>query len=184
MKRIWKLAVIFCMVVPIAVMVFAAQKQTVQPKKKLQVTIQPRHMADALYAVIHGHREVYLKLYSEKTELLSDPCSVFRKNSEAVASKGVEFSYVIRSLKPIAERNLPETEFEKKALESFTKNSNEPVCAEELLGGRWYFTAVYPEKATHRACVECHNKYGRDKTIKHNEGDVLGGIVIRVALEL
>lgn len=162
---------------------FSAQKQQA-PKKKLQVTIQPRHMADAIYTIIHGHREVYVQMHSEKQDQLPDPCSIFRRNAEAVASRGVEFSYVIRSLNPVAERNLPETEFERKALESFTRSSVEPICGEELLGGRWYFTAVYPEKAIHSSCVDCHNAINKNQRVKYKEGDVMGGIVVRVALEL
>jgi hypothetical protein len=184
MSGFYKVSGIVIAVILAGVALFSAQKQQSAPKKKLQVTIQPRHMADAIYTIVHGHREVYVKMHAEKSDQLPDPCSVFRRNAEAVASRGVEFSYVLRSLKPVAERNLPETEFERRALESLLRSSDEPVCGEELLGGRWYFTAVYPEKAIHSSCADCHNKISKDQSVRYKQGDVMGAIIVRVALEL
>lgn len=160
-----------------------AKEKVVAPKKKLQVSIQPRHMADALRALVQGHREEYIKAYAQG--MAKDvPCQFFRKSAETVASKGVEFSYVLRSLHPIATRNLPETEFERKGIEAVTKNPEAVFCGEELLGGRWYFTAVYPDVAFNRACIDCHNQY-KDKTGKlYKQGDVIGALIIRIALEL
>jgi hypothetical protein len=91
---------------------------------------------------------------------------------------------VLRALKPVAGRNAPETEFERRGLEAVAKDPNQPYYGEELLGGRWYFSAVYPEIATHAACTDCHNQLKQSPKKDYKPGEVMGGLVIRVALEL
>jgi hypothetical protein len=55
--------------------------------------------------------------------------------------------------------------------------------AEESLGGRRYFTAVYPDRAIVLACVECDNHHPKSPKRDFGLGDVMGGIVVRVPLE-
>ena len=84
-------------------------------KPKLNVSIKPQHVADALHAVILSDREVYTKIQAQvrreaqATNVcpLPSPCEVLRLGSQAAASKGVEYSYVLRSLAPINPRNAP-----------------------------------------------------------------------------
>ncbi|MGB9603405.1 MAG: c-type heme family protein [Verrucomicrobiia bacterium] len=183
-----RMALVFavCVLLIAGILFSANQKPQPAPKKKLQLSIQPRHMADAIYAILSGHREVYTELYAEggETTKFPNPCETFRKNSIAVAAKGVEFSYVLRGVHPITPLGTAETEFERKAIESVIKKPDEPFCGEELLGGRWYFTAVYADRAFHNLCVDCHNKKATELKTPYKLGDVLGVIVIRVALEL
>jgi len=168
-------------------------KKSPPPKPKLAVSIQPQHVADSLRAVISGHRENYVRLSAariasgaqwDETSGWPAPCLMTRADSEAAASKGVEFSFVLRSLNPVANRNAIETEFERKALEALQRRPDQPVYGEELLGGRWYFTAIYPEKAWHPACVTCHNQLPQSPKRDYRTNDVLGALVIRIALEL
>jgi Protein of unknown function (DUF3365) len=37
------------------------------------------------------------------------------------------------------------------------KNGAENYYAEELLGGKKFFTAIYPDVAVSKACISCHN---------------------------
>ena len=53
----------------------------------------------------------------------------------------------------------------------------------ETLGGRRYLTAVYPDKALSPACVSCHNEHPKSARKDWKQGDVMGGLVVRVALE-
>lgn len=152
-------------------------------KKKLQVAIKPQHVADALKAVIISHREVYAHAVQSQSNVPA-PCEVVRQGSEAVASKGVEYSYLLRSLQPINKRNAPETETEIKALQQVAQNPESPFYSEELLGGRWYLTAVYPDIAVNQSCVSCHNARQASPGKSYKIGDVIGGLVVRVALEL
>lgn len=185
MKISRALSIIILLFLSTGYLIYSAnQKGTVAPKKKLQVSIQPQHLADSIYAVLSGHREVYTKLYATNASTIPDPCSTFRNNSIAVASKGVEFSYVLRGINPITATGIPETEFERKGIESIIKNPEKAFYGEELLGGRWYFTACYADRAFHPACVECHNSKLSEPKRQYKPGDVLGVIIIRVALEL
>jgi len=161
----------------------AAQKTENPGKAKLAVSIKPQHVADALHAIIVSHREVYAHAIEGKQVAgLPTPCEMVRRGSEAVASKGVEYAYLLRSLQPINKRNAPETDMEIKGLEYVAKNPDSFYAKEELLGGRWYLTAVYPQVAVNQSCVQCHKVQPGKSNLK--TGDVLGGLVIRIALEL
>ena len=173
-------------------------KPATPSKPKLALSIQPRHVTDALRAVILSDREVYSQLVtaheSAPTRLgldkppagsqpMPSPCEMLRLGSQATASKGVDFSYVLRSLNPINKRNAPETEVETKGLQFVDTRPDLTYSSEELLGGRWYFTAVYPDVALNQSCVTCHNRQNpQGKQFK--VGEVMGALVIRIALEL
>jgi hypothetical protein len=186
----------------LALWAWAAQDSRVEPPKKakLAVSIKPQHVADALRAVIAANREVYSETIVhrlqdqekvlkasvrwEAEKALPAPCQFLRLGSEATGAKGVEFSYTLRGLNPLNPRNAAETDIEKKGLEFVSSRPDLSYAAEELLGGRWYFTAVYPDVATHASCVECHNRLQPAAGKEYRLGDVLGALVIRVALEL
>ncbi len=163
-----------------------AQKSETPAKPKLALSIKPKDVADALRAVVASDREVYTKLAAQIAlgKGLANPCELLRLNSESVASKGVEFSYVLRALRPINQRNAPETDVEKKGLEFVSTRPGQAYYEEELLGGRWYFTAVYPDVAVNQSCVNCHNQHKDSPKKDWKSGEVLGGVVVRVALEL
>jgi hypothetical protein len=162
-----------------------AQKAEGQ-KKKLAISIKPKDVADALHAVIASDREVYTRqaVLGKAGQGMANPCEMFRLSSEASASKGVEFSYVLRSLKSSRSRNAPETEVERKGLARVAEHPAEAYYAEEMQGGRWYFTAVYPDVAQHPSCVTCHNQLKDSPKTDFKLGEVMGGVVVRVALEL
>jgi hypothetical protein len=163
-----------------------AQKPAPRSKPKLAVAIKPQHLTDALNAVIAAQREVYARTNAPRFHEpgFPNPCAMFRLISEATASRGVEFAYVLRSLKPSSPRNAPETDVERKGLESVAARPEQARYAEEMLGGRWYFTAVYPDVAVHQSCVTCHNQLHGSPRTDFKPGEVMGGVVIRVALEL
>ncbi len=163
-----------------------AQKSETPAKKKLAVAIKPQDVADALRAVIASDREVYTDRAAQLADPKScpNPCELFRMNSEKAAAKGVEFSYVLRSLQPLRQRNAPETAIEKKGLEAVARQPERPFYSEEMLGGRWYFTAVYPDVAIHPSCASCHNQHPDSPRKDNKPGQVMGGVVVRIALEL
>ncbi len=168
-------------------------------KSPPEVTFKPQEMADALHAVIAADREVYsrhilqrlgaeeklLKVseHWQEDKALPVPAQVLRLGSEAVQRQGAEFHYVLRSLWPIDPRNAPETPTEKKGLQTVLDHPDSNYYAEESLGGRRYFTAVYPDRATVSSCVECHNAHAAGGKTDFKLGDVMGGMVVRVPLE-
>jgi hypothetical protein len=164
-----------------------------------EVTFKPQEMADALHAVIAADREVYAlhvvqrlqgdeKLIKasanwREEKALPLPAQLMRMGSEAVQQKGAEFHYVLRSLWPINPKNAAETATEKAGLESVAAHPETNYYSGESLGGRRYFTAVYPDKAVAQVCVDCHNQHADSPKKDFRVGDVMGGIVVRVPLE-
>jgi uncharacterized protein DUF3365 len=168
-------------------------------KPSPEVTFKPQEMADALHAVIAADREVYSRHILQRLQAdeklikasenwqeekaLPVPAQVLRMGSEAVQQKGAEFHYVLRSLWPINPRNAPETAIEKAGLQAVLEHPETNYYSEESLGGRRYFTAVYPDRATVPSCAECHNAHQASSKRDFKPGDVMGGMVVRVPLE-
>jgi hypothetical protein len=162
------------------------------------VTFKPQEMADALHAVIAADREVYARQVVQRlAEVKSADASeawmtngfpllhadMLRLASESVQQKGAEFHYVLRSLWPINSKDAPETATERTGLQYLLDHPDSNYYSEESLGGRRYFTAVYPDRAVVLACVECHNQHPNSPKRDFGPGDIMGGIVVRVPLE-
>ena len=161
--------------------------------------ISPQDQADALHLVIAADREMYCRSYvalragdapppsasasGKPGESWPPPCEMFRRAAESIQSKGAEFSYALRSLRPVDPRNGPQTELEQRGLAFVTSHSAQNYYGQEMLGGRRYFTAVYPDIPAVAACVECHNRGSASIPRRHQVGEIMGGIVVRVPLE-
>jgi hypothetical protein len=111
------------------------------------------------------------------------PAQMFRMGSEAVAEKGVGFTYALLSKWPVNRQNEPKTALEAKGLEFVAEHGGKkPFFGEEKLGDASYFTAVYADVAIAPACVDCHNGH-KDSPRKDSKlGDVMGGVVIRIPM--
>ena len=151
------------------------------------VTFKPQEMADALHAVIAADREAYARYVLEQlppqTETIPVPAHLMRLASDSIQQKGAEFHYVLRSLSPINPKNAPETATEKTGLQAVLEHPDQNFYAEESLGGRRYFTAVYADKAVVQRCADCHNQLPNSPKRDYKVGDVMGGVVVRVPLE-
>lgn len=151
-------------------------------------TISTRKMADSLHAVIAADRQAYVALVAQRLQSGAKPelpvhAQQLRAAARSIQQRGAEFSYTLRSLQPINENQGPQTEAEQAGLEFVTQHPNEAFYTEEELGGRAYFTAVYADRATLAACVDCHNAHPQSPRRDLKLGDVMGGIVVRVPLE-
>jgi uncharacterized protein DUF3365 len=161
--------------------------------------IEPQVMADSMHAVMHADRTVYSKHVVNRlqnvegvisaTEHWKDdkalplPAQMFRMGAE-LASEGQElFSYALLSKWPVNKKNAPRTEAEKAGLDFVAKNVGSNYYGEEELGGRRWFTAVYADQAVSPACVLCHNAHPDSPRNDFELGDVMGGVVIRIALD-
>jgi hypothetical protein len=161
--------------------------------------ISPQDQANALHFVIAADREMYCREFiaqqtrdalsapasagRQSGESWPSPCEMFRRAAESIQSGGAEFSYALRSLRPIDPRDGPQTELEQRGLTFVASHPAQNYYAQEMLGGRRYLTAVYPDMPAVAACIDCHNR--RSASIpQHNKvGNVMGGIVVRVPLE-
>jgi hypothetical protein len=160
-------------------------------RPKPEVTFKPQEMADALHAVIAADREAYARYLDRLAASATDgqstnapvPAHLLRQASEAVQTKGAEFHYVLRSLWPINPKNAAETPTEKTGLQFVLEHPDSNYYSEESLGGRRYFTAVYPDRAIVPSCATCHNHHKDSPKKDFKTGDVMGGLVVRVPLE-
>ena len=161
--------------------------------------ISPQNQADALHFVIAADREMYCRVYiAQRTgdtpsptassggrpgESWPSPCEMIRRAGESIQSKGAEFSYALRSLYPIDPRNEPQTELEQRGLAFITSHPTQNFYGQEMLGGRRYVTAVYPDMPAVAACIDCHNRRSASVAQRYQIGENMGGIVVRVPLE-
>jgi len=161
--------------------------------------ISPQDQADSLHYVIAADREMYCRVFIAMQtadapppsasarggpgESWPSPCEMFRRAAESIQSKGAEFSYALRSLRPIDPRNGPQTELEQRGLAFVTGHPGENYYGREMLGGRRYFTAVYPDIPAAAACIDCHNRGSAPARQRFQAGETMGGVVVRVPLE-
>jgi len=158
--------------------------------------IDPQTFADSLFAVMSSDRAVYTQKvvnrlqneekvikaseHFEDDKALPLPAQMFRFGSEMVAEKTDAFSYQLLSLWPVNKQNAPKTDVEKEGLEFISANPGKNFYADEELGGKKYFTAVYADKAVAPACVTCHNGHKDSPKTDFKIGDTMGGVVIRI----
>ena len=151
--------------------------------------ISPQSQADALHFVIAADREMYVRAFDAAPAAAKPdasrpaPCELLRRACESIQSKGAEFSYALRSLRSLDPRNGPQTELEQKGLEFVAGHPAETYSGQEMLGGRRYFTVVYPDLPATASCVDCHNRRSASGAPRFKAGEVMGGIVVRVPLE-
>jgi hypothetical protein len=160
--------------------------------------IEPRVFADALHAVMEADRVVYTRnvvnrLQNEEKVIKASehwkddkalplPAQMFRMGAELVAAKDLGFTFSLLSPWPINTQNAPRTDVEKRGLDFVVREKGKNFYAEETLGGKRYFTAVYADVAVAPACVTCHNEHADSPREDFALGDVMGGVVIRIAL--
>lgn len=167
-------------------------------------SITPRVMADALHLVMDSDRSVYTRTivnrlvkkdkvikaseHFEDEKALALPAQMFRFGSELVSKRAskipdVNFSYSLQSLWPVNKQNAPKTKVEKDGLDYIFKNKGKNYYAEEKLGGKKYFTAIYPDVAVAPVCISCHNAHKDSPKRDFKMGDVMGGVVIRIPVD-
>ncbi len=162
--------------------------------------IDPKVYTDSLFAVMKADRTNYTKLIIKRLgpagsgaikpiEEWEDhdngallPAQMFRAGAEAVAEMTDEFTYSLQSTWPINKQNAPKTPMEKEGLDYIVANPGENFYGTEELGGKKYYTAVYPDVAVAAPCVTCHNEHKDTPKTDFKLGDVMGGVVIRVPL--
>ena len=134
------------------------------PGSSSNAAISPQDQADALHFVIAADRELYVREYSAKPGgSWPTPSEMLRRAAESIQIKGAEFSYALRFLHASDPRDEPQTELEQRGLAFVASHPGQNYYGQEMLGGRRYFTAVYPDTC--------------------EVGGATGGIVVRVPLE-
>ena len=114
-------------------------------------------------------------------KLLPLPAQMFRMGAERARKRSQRLSYALLSLWPINKQNAPRTDAEKQGLQAVVDHPEQAFYKDEDLGGARYLTAVYPDRAVSQACVNCHNGHAESPRKDFKMGQVMGGIVVRVA---
>jgi hypothetical protein len=160
--------------------------------------VTPQQMADALHAVMEADRTVYTRMVvnrlqnDEKVIKASEhwqddkalplPAQMFRMGAEMAAQKNAGFTYALLSKWPVNKQNVAKTDAEKAGLDFVATDAKKNYYTEETLGGKTYFTAVYPDVAVAPACITCHNEHADSPRSDFKMGDVMGGVVVRIPL--
>ncbi len=160
--------------------------------------ISPERMADALFAVMAADRTVYsnevvyrlqdveevvkASEHWDSQKALPLPAQMFRMGAGLVAKQTDAFSYALLSKWPLNKESGPRTEVEVAGLDSVAENPSKPHYGRETIDGVEYFTAVYADVAVSPSCVTCHNAHEDSPRNDFKQGDVMGGVVIRIPL--
>ena len=171
--------------------------------------IAPELVADYVHTVMEADRTAYTKHVVGRSKTLEGkanakgvldieategwqqtsgiplPAQMFRLGSE-IASEGSAFTYNLISPWYINDNHAPKGDFEKKAMDAVLE-SGEPFKEAQEVGGKKYFSALYPDKAVAESCVTCHNTHPvhkeryPDKVFELDE--VMGGVIINIPLD-
>lgn len=160
--------------------------------------VSPKQMADALHAVMEADRTVYTRNVVNRLQndeqvikasehwqddkALPLPAQMFRMGSEMAAQKNKDFSYSLLSMWPVNKQNTPKTDAERQGLQFVVDNPGQNFYTNETLGGKRYFTAVYPDVAVAQACIACHNGHKDSPRTDFKMNDVMGGVVVRIPI--
>ena len=160
--------------------------------------ISPSRMADALFAVMAADRTVYsnevvyrlqdveevikASEHWNNQKALPLPAQMFRMSAGLVAKQTDAFSYALLSKWPINPESVPKTEVEIAGFDSVAENPSKPFYGREKIDDVEYFTAVYADVAVSPSCGTCHNAHEDSPRTDFKQGDVMGGVVIRIPL--
>ncbi|MGQ0695276.1 MAG: Tll0287-like domain-containing protein [Nitrospiraceae bacterium] len=160
--------------------------------------IPPEKVADYVHAVLEADRTIYTTQivnrmqekgivaaaeHWEQDNALPLPAQFLQHSGRLVAESGRGIRYRLIGLSPIYQRNAPATDFERKALETLRRQSEQPVTGIVASGKKQYFQAIYPDRAVSNACVTCHNSHPLSPKQDFKLNEVMGGIAITIPLE-
>lgn len=186
---------IFHIVLCLIVFILLIPSQVLGQKQKSGVPAG--NAADLIHAVIEAGRTTYsqhvVEHLSEQKVLgatenwlqeksLPLPAQFLAMSAQFSNSRGIGMRYRLLSLWPINKDNSPGTANEKLGLEEVAKNPEKPFTWIVSRDSRWYFQAIYPDKAVSNSCVSCHNQHPNSPKSDFKKGDVLGGIIIDLPL--
>ena len=154
--------------------------------------VSPQKTAAFIHAVLEANRNNYtdnivVKLGREGVQAHEHwkdergvplPAQYLMESGRLVALKELNFSFRLASLTPIYVWNAPNTDLERVALAAVQKDPTQPYYGFIRRGDLRLFQAVYADKATSEACVDCHNKHPNSPRRDYKLNDVMGGIII------
>jgi hypothetical protein len=161
--------------------------------------IPPDKAASFIHAVIEANRINYTENVVDKLHNagLADavehwrdekgvplPAQFLLESGRLVAQKDLKFSFRLASMTPIYVWNGATTDFERKGLEAVAIDPSKPFGGFIRLNGSRYYQTVYPDRAVAQACVTCHNEHPNSPRRNYKVGDVMGGIIITIPIDV
>lgn len=160
--------------------------------------IPPDRVADYVHAIVQADRTIYTNHvvtrmqdkgivkateHWEQDDALPLPAQFLQHSGRIVAESGHGIRYRLIGLSPIYQRNAPATDFERKALDTLTRQPDRPVTGIVTSGKKQFFQAIYPDRAVSSACITCHNNHPLSPKRDFKVNDVMGGIAVTIPLE-
>lgn len=175
----------------LAVVFFWIFKLTMHERMKTDM-VQPEKVASFIQAILEANRTNYtenvvVKLQREGIDAhehwkdergVALPAQYLMESGRLVALKNLDFSFRLASLTPIYVWNGANTDMERLGLAAIEQNPDRPYYGFLMKDGKRYFQAIYADRATSQACVDCHNSHPNSPRHDLKLNDVLGGIVI------
>lgn len=161
--------------------------------------VPPDKAASYIHAIIEANRKNYTENVvnklttsgiAEAIEHWRDekgvplPAQFLLESGRLVAQKDLKFSFRLASLTPIYVWNGATTDFERKGLDTVNKDPSKPFGGFIRLNGGRYYQAVYPDHAVSQSCVTCHNQHPNSPRRDYKVGDVMGGIIITIPIDV
>jgi hypothetical protein len=109
------------------------------------------------------------------------PAQMLRMGAEQALAADSGLSYLLLSSWPINKQNRARTDLETRGLEEVAR-TGKALYGTEVLDGKSYYAAIYPDIAVVEACVTCHNKHPDSPRRDFKTGEVMGALVIRFPL--
>lgn len=154
--------------------------------------VSPEKVASFVHALLEANRNNYtdnvvVKLQKEGIDAHEHwkdergvplPAQYLMESGRLVALKNLKFSFRLASLTPIYVWNGANSDLERLGLASVEKEPDRPHYGFLTKDGTRYFQAVYADRASSQACVDCHNKHPNSPRRDFKLNDVMGGIII------
>jgi Protein of unknown function (DUF3365) len=158
--------------------------------------VSPQKTAAYIHAVLEANRNNYtdnvvVKLQREGIpahEHWKDergvplPAQFMMESGRLVAVKNLNFSFRLASLTPIYVWNGATSDLERVGLAAVQQDPSQPHYGIVYKGKLRLFQAIYADRATSQACVDCHNSHPNSPRQDFKLNDVMGGIVITFPL--
>ncbi len=170
----------------------AASKETDSPKG-----ISPEIVAEYVHSVVQADRTFYqteiVDRMQEKgmvsasenwraDEGLPLPAQFLQESGRLMAKQGKGIRFRLISSWAINKEHRPTTEFERTGLMEILAHPDRPYTAVSTEGKGRIFQALYPDKAVSQHCADCHNVHPKSLKRDFKAGDVMGGLLVTIAL--
>ncbi|MDR4493259.1 MAG: DUF3365 domain-containing protein [Nitrospirales bacterium] len=170
----------------------AASKETDPPKG-----IAPELVADYVHSVVQADRTFYqveivdqmqkrgIVFASENWRMTGDlplPAQFLQESGRLMAEQQKQIRFRLISSWAINKEHRPTTEFERTGLTKILMNPDRPYTAVTTQGKARFFQALYADKAVSQHCADCHNGHPQSLKRDFKLGDVMGGVLVTVAL--